>query len=175
MSHNSNSLIDPNTIAQMCAVAAQTPEGIFVEFGVYRGGSALKLAEVASAQHRELHLFDTFTGIPYRQDGDSHLVGDFADTNEQAVRDLIPSAVFHVGIFPDTMPESLPNIAFLHIDADQYQSYASAIRLFSPLMVAGGVMWFDDYNCLPAANRAVDEAFGDRVVTDQYAKAMVRF
>ena len=175
MSHNSNSLIDPNTIAQMCEVAAQTPAGIFVEFGVYRGGSALKLAEVAISQQRELHLFDTFTGIPYRQDGDSHLVGDFSDTNEQAVRDLIPSAVFHVGVFPDTMPEKMPQIAFLHIDADQYQSYVSAIHLFSPLMVKGGVMWFDDYNCLPAANRAVDEAFGDRVVTGQFDKALVRF
>lgn len=175
MLNNYNSLIDPSTIKQMCAVAAQTPAGIFAELGVYRGGSARELAVVAEQQQRELHLFDTFSGIPYRIDDDSHAVGDFADTNEQEVRALIPSAIFHVGVFPATMPEQLPPVAFLHIDADQYESYVHAIRLFSPLMVEGGIMWFDDYACLASATRAVDEAFGERVIRKEFNKAYVRF
>ena len=175
MSIKYNSLISPETVYQMCAVASETPPGAFVEFGVYKGGSAYWLAKVAEIQDRELHLFDTFTGIPYAQDGDVHQIGDFSETSEKKVRELIPMAHFHVGIFPETMPDYLPKIAFLHIDADQYQSYVHAIRLFSPLMLKGGIMWFDDYNCLPAANKAIDEAFGDRVIKDEFHKAIVRF
>lgn len=169
------SLISPVTIAQMCRLAATTPPGAFAEFGVYKGGSAARLAEVAREQGRELHLFDTFTGMPISGPGDSHMVGDFADTSEQAVRALIPDAIFHVGVFPATAPADMPRIAFFHIDADQYQSYMDAIAWAAPLMVPGGVMWFDDCASLPSADRAVLECFGDRVDRTSFDKWVVRF
>ena len=171
----SSSLISPDTIMQMCQLAAGTPPGVFVEFGVYQGGSARALADVAEAQGRALHLFDTFTGMPFCHPGDNHQVGDFKDTDEAAVRALIPSAVFHVGIFPQTMPPDLPGIAFAHIDADQYQSIADAIDRFGPLMVPGSVMWFDDCGILPSADRAVLERLADRVDRQSFAKWIVRY
>lgn len=158
-SKTSKSLVAEHVIEEMCAMAAKTPSGAFVEFGVYQGGSAVKLAEVATKQGRELHLFDTFTGIPFVGKFDQQPLGDFSDTSAEAVKELIPSAVMHVGVFPETMPKKFPKVAFLHIDADQYQSYVDAIRIFRPLMVPGGVMWFDDVGCLPSADRAVTEAF----------------
>lgn len=170
-----HSLIGKPTILQMCALAANTPPGAFVELGVYKGGSASHLAEIATEQGRELHLFDTFTGIPFCGEHDYHQVGDFGDVKEAAVRALIPSAVFHVGIFPETMPTVMPPIAFVHIDADQYQSIKEAIRCFSPLMVAGGIMWFDDCGTLTSADRAVNEAFGERINRTQFDKWIVRF
>ena len=169
------SLIGPETIAQMCAQAGATPAGVFVEFGVYKGGSARALADVAEAQGRALHLFDTFSGMPVSGPGDSHKVGDFGDTDEAAVRALIPSAVFHVGIFPATFPPDMPGIAFAHIDADQYQCYLDAIDLFGPRMVPGGLMWFDDCDSLPSADKAVTERFGDRVDRTRFHKWVVRF
>jgi hypothetical protein len=171
----SSSLIGPPTIAQMCALAAGMPPGVFVEFGVYKGGSARALADVAEAQGRALHLFDTFTGMPVAGPGDSHKVGDFADTDEAAVRALIPSAVFHVGVFPATFPPDLPGIAFAHIDADQYQCILDAIDLFGPRMVPGGVMWFDDCGALPSADRAVLERLADRVDRASFDKWIVRY
>jgi len=169
------SLICQNTIAQMCTLAAATPPGVFIEFGVYQGGSARALADVAEAQGRALHLFDTFTGIPFAHPGDGHAVGDFADTDEAAVRALIPAAVFHVGTFPQTMPPGLPGIAFAHIDADQYQSIADAIDRFGPLMVPGSVMWFDDCGSLQSADRAVLERLHDRVDRQSFDKWIVRY
>lgn len=169
------SLIDPGIVAQLCAAAAATPPGIFVEFGVYQGGSARALANVAEAQGRALHLFDTFTGMPVSGPGDSHAVGDFKDTDEAAVRALIPSAVFHVGVFPATFPAELSPIAFAHIDADQYQCYLDAIDRFCPRMVPGGLMWFDDCGILPSADRAVIERFGSRVDRTGFSKWVVRF
>ncbi|MFA6125413.1 TylF/MycF/NovP-related O-methyltransferase [Sphingomonas sp.] len=175
MSDVSLSVINPVTLAQLYLVASCTPPGIFVELGVYKGGSARILADVAESQGRELHLFDTFTGMPFQHTGDSHKVGDFADTDESSVRALIPSAIFHVGVFPQTMPGNLKPIAFCHIDADQYQSYVDAIALFSPLMVKGGIMWFDDCDSLESATKAVNEAFGDRVIRGEMLKPIVRF
>lgn len=171
----STSLIDPRVIAQMCEVAAGTPPGVFVEFGVYKGGSARALADVAEAQGRALHLFDTFTGMPVAGPGDSHQVGDFKDCDEYAVRQIVPSAIFHVGIFPDTMPADLPPIAFAHIDADQYQCILDGIDRFGPLMVPGGIMWFDDCGILPSADRAVMERFAGRIDKTSFDKWIVRF
>jgi hypothetical protein len=122
-----------------------------------------------------LHLFDTFTGIPFAHPGDGHAVGDFADTDEAAVRALIPAAVFHVGTFPQTMPPDLPGIAFAHIDADQYQSIADAIDRCGPLMVPGSVMWFDDCGSLQSADRAVLERLHDRVDRQSFDKWIVRY
>jgi len=169
------SLISPTTIEQMCRLAATCPPGIFVEFGVYKGGSARRMADMASTQGRALHLFDTFAGMPIAGPGDSHQVGDFADTSEAAVRELVPGAIFHVGFFPETMPPDLPPIAFAHVDADQYQSISDAIDRFGPLMVPGGIMWFDDCGCLPSADRAVTEKLEGRIDKTSFDKWIVRF
>lgn len=159
----------------MADMARNTPNGVFVEFGVYKGGSARILADIAVEQNRELHLFDTFTGIPFKEEIDQHNVGDFSDTNEQDVRAFVPEAKFHVGIFPDTMPNKFPKIAFLHIDADQYKSYKDAIRKFSGLMVKGGIMWFDDVGLIASADKAVNEEFGDTIEQANCKKYFKRF
>jgi O-methyltransferase len=143
-------------------IARWTPPGCFVEVGVYKGGSAWFLAEVARSRGSKLHLFDTFSGIPFADSKDDNGVGDFGDTSVNEVRALIPDAVFHVGVFPLTLPDDLNNIAFVHCDCDQYQSVRSVIRRLWPRMVPGGIMVFDDMDTA-GGNRAITEAFGDRM------------
>lgn len=157
------SLVGSGLIEFMREVSAETPPGCFVEVGVYKGGTAWHLAEVAREQGREIHLFDTFNGIPCALPEDNHVVGDFADTDVDAVMAAIPDAVFHVGVFPLTMPAVFPDIAFVHVDCDQYETARAVIDLMSPLMVKGGVMHFDDYGCTWGVTKAVDETFGGRV------------
>ena len=62
-------------------------------------------------------------------------------------------------------------IAFAHLDVDQ--SYVEGCRYLEPRMVAGGVMWFDDY-CLSGAKKAIDEMYGGRLIP-MSGKVMVRF
>ena len=143
----------------MLRLAAETPPGCFVEFGVYQGGSAWRLAQLAVAQGRECHLFDTFTGIPERSDIDIIPVGHLGDVDLEGVKKLIPTAIFHVGVFPDTMTDIGP-IAFAHVDCDQYRSCVAAIERFMPLLVEKGIMLFDDYNVTPGVRKAVDDACG---------------
>ncbi len=154
---------DKNVFLELVQVAGATPEGCFVEVGVYQGGTASYLTELAEQQGRQIFLYDTFTGMPFQGEHDKHKVGDFSDTSFEAVRDALPYANVIQGLFPDSAVP-MANIAFAHVDVDQYQSYVDCINHLSPLMVEGGVMWFDDYE-LEGARRAVDELIGkDRLI-----------
>lgn len=143
----------------LAAVASTAPPGAFVEVGVYRGGSAWHLNAVAARQGRELHLFDTFTGIPHKGDLDQHAIGDYGDVDKESLRRAFPRAVFHVGVFPQTLPDDLRGFAFVHVDCDQYAGHRACIDLLYPRLVPGGIMMFDDYPVLKGAKRAVDETF----------------
>jgi O-methyltransferase len=158
----------------MCEMAAATPEGCFVEVGVYKGGTAYELNEVAKRQGRTLYLYDTFTGIPSKHSFDTHNCGDFSDTSLREVQDAIPEAIIYPGVFPLTARDMGP-IAFVHLDCDQYMSYKEAIRYLSADMVPGGVMWFDDCPALVGAAKACEEAFGDRIIYGEHGKSFVRF
>lgn len=164
------SLVAPETLAELVAKAQSCPPGCIVEVGVYQGGSAVELAKLG----RQLYLYDTFTGIPHRSEHDSHQIGDFSDTSSSQVQALIPSAVIVTGIFPD-VAVTMPPVAFAHIDCDQYKSVLESARYLAPLMVKGGVMWFDDSPCLAGAKRAVDELFAGRLRLSRSQKHYVEF
>ncbi len=171
------SLVRPGVIGAMVQAAAATPPGAFAEFGVYKGGTACWLAEVARRQDRKLWLFDTFCGIPVEDPVDRHAVGDFGDVSLDAVRAAIPGATFVVGVFPESIKGlQLPPFAFVHVDADQYRSVKAACEVFGPLMLPGGVMWFDDYGyaSTPGATQAVDECFAGRI-EPAAGRGLVRF
>ena len=151
-----HSLVSPEVIAAMCKRALATPPGCFLEVGVYHGGSAWHLARAAESQGRQIYLYDTFTGIPYRREIDSHQVGDFGDASFEFVQEVIPYATIVAGIFPAFALPMGP-IAFAHLDCDQHQSYEDALNYLEPRMVPGGVVWCDDVDCLSGATAAVRE------------------
>jgi hypothetical protein len=70
-------------------------------------------------------------------------VGDFSDTDYETVRDALPYATVVKGIFPESAVE-MENIAFVHLDCDQYQSVIDSVAYLKPKMVKGGIIWFDD-------------------------------
>jgi O-methyltransferase len=170
-----DSVISADCRHELMEEARRAPPGDIVEVGVYKGGSAAALMQVCREQDRRLHLFDTFTGIPYACDDDTHKVGDFADTSLAAVRQALPEAFIYPGIFPGTLPAALDPIALAHVDCDQYQSVLDCCVYLSPLMAPGGVMVFDDYDVLPGARLAVQSYFMDRVLISRMGKARVYF
>lgn len=159
---NSNALIPQENLIDLAELVKQAPSGLVIELGVYRGGSALAIFE-AMHSGQQLHLFDTFTGIPERSEFDNFDIGTFNDTCYEEVKKLLPKAIFHVGIFPETLADDIQDIAFVHIDCDQYQSCKSAIELFWPRMVSGGVMAFDDYP-FPGIHKAIHDYFGNEIL-----------
>ncbi len=170
-----HSLIAIDDLLEMTAHAAATPNGSFVEVGVYQGGSAYWLYKVAMTQKRNLYLYDTFNGIPYRDEIDSHEIGDFKDTNIDYVRAMMPEATIVSGVFPESATLMTP-IAFAHIDCDQYRAVKESASYLHTKMVHGGIMWFDDYGSLNGATQAINEFFSPKSITRVGSgKAMVRF
>lgn len=173
MSAAPESLITGDDLSQMLTLAASTPRGDFIEVGVYKGGSAWRLAELARTQWRMLYLCDTFKGIPYSDpQWDSHHVGDFADVDFKLVRDQFFDegldfwVEWIIGTFPGSWDKAEPKFSFAHLDCDQYRSVKESAEWLIPRMVPGGVIWFDDVDRLAGATRAAEELFGSRLQRD---------
>ena len=141
--------------------------GDFAECGVYQGGTAKILANIARG--RPVHLFDTFSGMPETDAiRDLHKAGDFADTSLEAVREYL-SEEDNVNCVMGMIPRSLEAVserrfAFVHIDLDIYEPIKAACEFFYPRMQPGGILLFDDYGypSCPGARTAVDEFFSDK-------------
>lgn len=157
----------------MAGLAWSRPPGCFVEVGVYQGGSAKVLYNISEIQKRDLFLYDTFKGMPFAGEHDTHPVGMFADCSAESIRDAMPNAAVVVGVFPQSLVP-MPPVAFVHADADQYQSTLNVCKTFAPMMVKGGMILFDDYSCVASCAKAVDERFPKRELLPD-GRALVRF
>jgi O-methyltransferase len=156
-------------LAQHCARL----DGDFAECGVYRGGTAMLLAEALQEQQptRHLHLFDTFTGMPdsANTDASAHRRGEFADTTLPAVQTRLgdwTGARFHAGLIPQTFTAvEERTFAFAHVDVDLYASTRDCLAFFYPRLTPGGIMLCDDYGApayIRSAKLALDEFFADK-------------
>ncbi len=150
--------------------------GDVAELGVYRGGSAKLIRHYAPGA--TLHLFDTFAGIPEDDTEEGgHRRGEFVGTlDEVRARVGTANTAFHVGAFPDVVPENA-RYRFAHIDGDTYQTTRAAIEYFAPRMVPGGVLVFDDWgweNC-PGVAKALKELLPGRAERTAEYQAKVRF
>ncbi len=146
-------------------------DGQMAEIGVYRGGTAKLLAHVADGAERELHLFDTFAGMPQTDARDLHVAGDFADTSLVDVQRFLAghaSVRFHQGEFPGTAGSvTSARFSLVHVDVDIASSVDACCAFFYPRVVPGGVMVFDDYGftSCPGAKTATDAFFEDKPET----------
>lgn len=161
------SLIDGHDLDVLCGLAEASPPGCFVEVGVYQGGSAERLYQVAEKQGRTLHLFDTFDGHPIvtqYDDAVNHYQGRYRDAiDPRELQRRLPNAVIHQGIFPDTLPAYLCNVAFVHSDVDLYAPTLAVCQHLGWRVVDGGCLYFDDYGrteC-PGVAQAIHEVYGN--------------
>jgi O-methyltransferase len=151
----------------------RTP-GAIVECGVYRGGSAAVMA-AASDGRRDLHLFDSFQGLPppgerdgrlaHEQFHDGWCAGDPGEVRELLRRLRFPSERLHIhaGWFQDTLTRvQPPPIALLHVDADWYDSVMLCLRTLYDAVVPGGFVVLDDYGRWEGCTRATNDFLRER-------------
>ncbi|MER9683718.1 TylF/MycF family methyltransferase [Mesorhizobium sp. M0184] len=144
--------------------------GHIVEFGTYRGGSALFMAAVCKELYPDMkvYAFDTFEGMPPTDpQRDLYRAGDFGDAEfedllEIIEREKIENLHLVRGRFEDTAEDALKNIGAVrlsHIDCDIYTAVKYSYDISRKYMVDGGYWVFDD--CLYAdcmgAMEAVEE------------------
>ncbi|MEM9703665.1 MAG: TylF/MycF/NovP-related O-methyltransferase [Planctomycetota bacterium] len=183
-------MTSPARVAALCDaveyVQKQRLPGDFVECGVWRGGSVMAMLHVLKRrgeEERDVHLFDTFEGMPPPTDADRDKDGRLAETLlEQEKHDKAGSANwayctrddvernvatvgypaeklhFVAGKVEDTIPDAAPEtISLLRLDTDWYESTAHEMEHLFPRLVPGGVLILDDYGHWDGARRAVDE------------------
>lgn len=151
----------------------ESSAGSIVEFGSFRGGSAIFLASVCRSLGLNVKVYglDTFEGMPPTDKGvDAHNAGDFAGVDLDELRAYVESSSLsnHVefvqGMFEATAPALLPEIPpvlLAHIDCDVFDSVAFAWEVVKPHMANGGYVAFDDAHmssCLGATEAVEDLA-----------------
>lgn len=144
--------------------------GDFVEMGCYKGDTSLLLAEIVKNSGKKLWIYDSFEGLPEKQDFDNSVLGEnfkkgelFVTKREVKQRFLkagLPVPIIKKGWFGDLTDDDLPSeIAFAFLDGDFYESIRDSLELVVPKMSSGGVLIVHDYTnpALPGVKKAVDE------------------
>jgi hypothetical protein len=169
--------------------------GDILECGVWRGGSMQIAARTLLAlgdTSRELHLFDTFEGMPPPSERDTRRSDERAAAELLAEESRAESLVWAVATLEDvkhgmeqvgypadrvhyvqgrveeTIPGQAPEqISILRLDTDWYESTKHELDHLYPRLSSGGVVMFDDYGYWEGAREAVDEwldATGERLL-----------
>jgi O-methyltransferase len=170
-------------------LVAEGIKGDVVECGVWRGGSMMAVARTLlylDAADRDLHLFDTYTGMtaPTAEDRDLHgrpaaqrfaertdgeQTSDWCRAGIETVRDNLartgyPAHRLHfvAGMVEQTIPAQAPSrIALLRLDTDWYVSTRHELEHLWPRLVSGGICIIDDYGHWRGSRQAVDEYFAE--------------
>ena len=170
-------------------VCARIP-GAFVECGVFMGGSSMAAALMAKhlGAKLDIHLFDTFEGMPRPTERDGFIysgkpaldVQKFYDETGKAWTRCDESSVsanmtttgydprllhFHRGMVERTIPDQAPaRISVLRLDTDWYESTKHELVHLWPRLSPGGILIVDDYGEFTGARDAVDEHFASNPV-----------
>ena len=145
--------------------------GAIVEFGSYRGGSAIFLAALCQRLGLDIKVYglDTFAGMPATDRSiDAHSQGEFRDTSLDDLRTyttrcgLDSHLTFVQGRFEETASAVLDEcgpVVLAHIDCDIASAVAYAYDIVRSHMAIGGYIVFDDAtasSCLGATETVED-------------------
>jgi len=146
--------------------------GDVIEFGTYRGGTALFLASLlkSTGQDKVIYACDTFEGMPdTNPDIDMHHAGDFSDTSAEPIMERAKSLgldrhlVLVKGRFEDTLPNlrTGKQFALVHVDCDIYDAIRFVLATVDDHLAPGAYVVFDDplYSSCLGAMEAVEETY----------------
>jgi predicted O-methyltransferase YrrM len=131
------------------------PPGHVVEYGSYRGGSAIFMAHLAMKLHpgMKIYALDTYEGMPETDPAaDAHSAGDFGDADFQEISDYVArtgldNLVLVKGLFHETNDRVMAeagSVRLAHIDCDIKNAVEYSYDAVKPHMVEGGYYVFDD-------------------------------
>jgi len=141
--------------------------GATAELGVYKGETAKIIHHMLP--ERKFYLFDSFSGLPkqvIREDCDGTVRAQTISFDQTSAEKALAHVhgnssqlVVREGVFPETAVGLEDEVfAFVHIDADLYQSTLDALEFFYPRLSPQGIIVIHDYNHnWPGVTKAVDE------------------
>jgi O-methyltransferase len=114
-------------IHQLYVLKSWSVEGDFAEFGCFKGYSSAMLSFACHLLGIQMHIFDSFEGLPATADA-GYLEGEYAGSIDE-VRDhisrfgVIDAVQFHKGFFADTFRDwKPPRLMCLWMDVDLEES-----------------------------------------------------
>lgn len=148
-----------------------------IEFGSYKGGSALFMGVLLAELYPEAKIYalDTFAGMPDTDARmDLHNAGDFQDSSIDAIRAAatrlgLNNIELVKGLVEDTAIDTYKkagSFGLAHLDLDIYPGLKFAQDSIWPYMTAGGYIVYDDAtvsSCI-GATQAVEELILDRKI-----------
>lgn len=155
-------------------------QGMWLEFGVFRGRS---LQRISSLTNNIVYGFDSFEGLPESWDennpagcygsggvapagaivGDNHSMFDSSPT--KSIEPWNSNVRLVVGRFESTLPKFLEShddkAAFIHIDSDLYSSCRTVLGQLSSRIVPGTIICFDELLDYPKYRSGEIKAFAE--------------
>ena len=136
-------------------------DGLYAEFGVYKGDSINRLARLKPRQ--TFYGFDSFEGLPEAWTLGARTGAFSLGGRLPAVRDNV---VLVKGFFADTLEKFLAEhgaraVAFVHVDCDLYSATKTVLDRLAPLLVEGTVIVFDEYFNYPGWQQGEFKAFAE--------------
>jgi hypothetical protein len=120
-------------------------DGLLMECGVYKADSLNYFAK--RLPNRNWHGFDSFEGLP--QDWAGGGMGQGAFSLKGKLPAVRKNVVLHCGWFEHTVLPFLKSgnekLAFVHLDADIYDSTFTVLKAISPYLQKGSLLLFDEY------------------------------
>lgn len=129
--------------------------GPIVELGCFKGGSTAKLSLLAKATGRELHVFDSFEGLPDPKASDkkhdyvsgkakSYSQGEYRGTFDEVKQNIttwgeVGVCSFVKGFYSDTLPKISITPALVFMDVDLVDSGRTCMKALWPQLRPGGV------------------------------------
>ncbi|HET6924235.1 MAG TPA: TylF/MycF/NovP-related O-methyltransferase [Candidatus Saccharimonadales bacterium] len=171
-------------------VGEQGTPGAVVEFGCYIGTTSLfirRLLDALGDDGRELHVYDSFEGLPPKTTADASPAGEQFKAGELSVSKKqfltefkkagLRPPVIHKGWFNDLTTTDVPEtIALAFLDGDFYTSIRDSLKLVLPRMQPGGAIVIDDYarEALPGVARAAHELLPGKQIRTAHDLGIVR-
>lgn len=166
-----------HTLAEMLTVtdrilrcAGRGP--VVVEAGAAKGSSTAKLSLAVQRAGGELHVFDTFLGIPENDEVHENLegrrvvfkrgafTGRLAAVKKVVERYGAPEVChFYKGTFAKTLPGFVRRLDVVLLDVDLLSSTEDCLRFLYPQLRPGGVMFSQDGHLKAIVERLSEPAF----------------
>jgi hypothetical protein len=145
----------PNTLIHLfqCLqnAARLALEGVVVEFGMFKGGTTMLLAQFTKelGQHWRVIGFDTFAGFPPRRSAlDMYSHPDCVFPDEQGVRSYVERHGIEVvsGDIVRTVKRlAAEQVVLAFIDTDNFTSASAVLDVIQDRVVLGGAIVFDHF------------------------------
>lgn len=151
----------PFKVLDVALAKVTLKDGLFLEFGVFRGST---INYISSKTNATIHGFDSFQGLPeFWRDGFDK---GFFD-QDQSLPPVNKNVTLHKGWFNETLPPFVAAnsgpVALLHVDCDLYSSTVTIFDCLEQQIVPGTIIVFDEYFNYPGWKDGEFKAFKELV------------